>query len=76
MMGANDGSDDEKPIHKVHISRPFYLGKYEVTQGQWQAIMEDNPSHFADNPDLPVEQVSWEEVQEFIRRLNANSTFR
>lgn len=71
-MGANDGSadNDEKPPHKVRISKPFYLGKYEVTQAQWQAIMGNNPSS-SKGETLPVEQVSWNDVQEFVRRLNA-----
>jgi formylglycine-generating enzyme required for sulfatase activity len=70
MMGSKDGEYDEKPVHKVRISQPFYLGQYEVTQGQWQAVMGNNPSHFTGDPTLPVEQVSWEDVQAFIRRLN------
>jgi formylglycine-generating enzyme required for sulfatase activity len=70
-MGSGTGDGDERPVHEVRISRPFYLGKYEVTQGQWQAVMDNNPSRFTGDPSLPVEQVSWEEVQEFIRKLNA-----
>ena len=69
-MGSNLGELDEKP-HEVTISQPFYLGKFEVTQAQWQAVMGANPSYFkGDN--LPVEQVSWDQVQHFIQRLNAN----
>jgi formylglycine-generating enzyme required for sulfatase activity len=71
MMGSDDGDYDEKPVHKVSISQPFYLGKYEVTQGQWQAVTGSNPSHFTGDPNLPVEQVSWEEVQTFVQKLNA-----
>jgi formylglycine-generating enzyme required for sulfatase activity len=72
QMGSNDPDayHDEKPVHQVTISKPFYLGTYEVTQGQWQAIMGTNPSYFKDNTQLPVEIVSWDEVQEFLRRLN------
>src|SRR5262249_21606645 len=70
MMGSNDGDYDERPVHEVRISRPFYLGKYELTQGQWQAVMGRNPSHFTGDPTLPVEQISWEEVQTFVRALN------
>ncbi|MDR2801305.1 MAG: formylglycine-generating enzyme family protein [Desulfovibrio sp.] len=68
QMGS-DVLDDERPIHEVSISRAFYLGKYEVTQGQWMQIMGENPSWFR-GENLPVEQVFWGEAQEFIRRLN------
>ncbi len=68
MMGS-DKFDDEKPVHKVIISRDFWMGKYEITQAQWKAVMGNNPSYFkGDN--LPVENVSWDDVQEFIRKLN------
>src|SRR2546426_7525764 len=60
----------EKPVHTVHLTQPFYLGKYEVTQGQWAAVMGNNPSAFKGDANLPVEQVSWDDVQEFMRRLN------
>jgi formylglycine-generating enzyme required for sulfatase activity len=71
MMGSDHGAGDERPVHEVHISTPFYLGKYEVTQGQWQAVMGDNPSRFTGNPERPVEQVSWHDAQEFVKRLNS-----
>jgi formylglycine-generating enzyme required for sulfatase activity len=73
QMGSTDSGadDDEKPVHTVRISRPFYLGQYEVTQAQWEAVMGNNPSKFKGDPSHPVEQVSWDNVQEFIRRLNA-----
>ena len=61
----------KNPLHTVRISRPFYLGKHEVTQAQWEAVMERNPSRFKGDATLPVENVSWPDVQEFIRRLNA-----
>ncbi len=73
MMGAKPGADinyDEVPQHQVAISKPFYLGKYEVTQAQWNAVMEKNPSEYK-GADRPVENVTWESVQHFIRRLNA-----
>lgn len=66
-----EGNSNEKPVHTVTVS-DFYIGKYEVTQKQWQEIMGSNPSYFkGDN--LPVEWVSWNDVQEFIRRLNART---
>ena len=68
MMGSG-GYAREMPVHRVTISQPFYIGKYEVTQAQWQSVMGNNPSGFkGDN--LPVEQVSWNDAQEFIQRLN------
>jgi formylglycine-generating enzyme required for sulfatase activity len=67
-----DGDRDEKPVHDVCVS-DFYLGKHEVTQGQWKKVMGSNPSSFKDSDDHPVESVSWNEVQEFIRRLNQMS---
>ena len=71
QMGSNNGRGNEKPVHAVTIS-DFYIGKYEVTQKQWQDIMGNNPSHFKGD-DLPVEKVSWNDVQEFIRKLNAKT---
>jgi formylglycine-generating enzyme required for sulfatase activity len=68
QMGSNV-LDDEKPVHTVSITKAFYLGKYEVTQGQWTQIMGENPSWFK-GENLPVEQVFWSDAQEFIRRLN------
>jgi formylglycine-generating enzyme required for sulfatase activity len=71
-MGSNvaEGSNYERPVHRVRISEPFYMGKYEVTQAQWEAVMGTNPSYFKGNPNRPVEGVSWEDVQAFIKRLN------
>jgi formylglycine-generating enzyme required for sulfatase activity len=63
-----DGFDDEEPVHEVCIG-DFYIGKYEVTQAEWQAVMGHNPSKFKGDR-RPVESVSWEEAQAFIARLN------
>jgi len=60
----------EYPRHLVRITRPFYLGKYEVTQDQWLGIMGRNPSGFKSSPNHPVEQVSWDDVQPFLVKLN------
>jgi formylglycine-generating enzyme required for sulfatase activity len=72
-MGADENfeeaSDEETPQHRVTISKPFYLGTHEVTQAQWTAVMGNNPSKFKGQSN-PVEQVSWDDVQAFIRRLN------
>jgi formylglycine-generating enzyme required for sulfatase activity len=70
MMGSMNGGDDERPVHRVTISEGFYLGRYEVTQAQWQEIMGDNPSLFKGGS-LPVERVSWEDAARFIATLNA-----
>ncbi|HOC59122.1 MAG TPA: formylglycine-generating enzyme family protein [Smithellaceae bacterium] len=67
------GSSDEKPVHEVCVG-DFYIGKYEVTQGQWKAVMGNNPSYFKDCGDnCPVEKVSWNAVQDFIRKLKSQS---
>ena len=60
----------EKPVHRVTLTNNYYIGKYEVTQALWQAVMGSNPSHFKGD-DLPVEQVSWNDCQDFISKLNA-----
>jgi len=71
LMGSEDGESDEKPVRRVQISQPFYMGKYPVTQAQWQAVMGKNPSPFTiGDLNRPVEQVSWNDVQEFLRKLN------
>ncbi len=64
--------DDEGPQHRVRISKPFYMGKHEVTQAQWRAVMGSNPSHFKGDS-RPVESVSWNEIQEFCRKLSART---
>ncbi len=74
-MGATpeQGSDaysDEKPAHSVTLTNDYYIGKYEVTQKLWKAVMGKKPSRFQGD-DLPVEQVSWNDVQEFLRKLNS-----
>jgi len=76
MMGSPSSEQncdsDEKPQHRVAISRGFWMGKYEVTQAQWKSVMGYNPSRFkGDN--LPVEEVSWNDVQDFINKLNART---
>jgi formylglycine-generating enzyme required for sulfatase activity len=73
-MGAtseqgSDADDDEKPAHQVTLSS-YYIGETEVTQALWQAVMGSNPSYYKGS-NLPVEQVSWNDCQEFITKLNA-----
>ena len=62
--------NDEKPVHSVTLS-DYYIGETEVTQELWQAVMGSNPSRFTGNNQRPVENVSWNDCQEFIRRLNS-----
>lgn len=69
-------ADDESPLSPVVISNSFWIGKYEVSQREWAAVMENNPSQSPSGEDHPVENVSWEDCQWFIGELNAKSTFR
>jgi formylglycine-generating enzyme required for sulfatase activity len=71
IMGSESGEADshERPPHSVTLSRSFYMATTEVTQAQWDAVMESNPSKFRGD-DLPVEQVSWNDAQGFVRKLN------
>ena len=71
-----DRRGDEKE-HNVTLTEGFYLGKFEVTQAQYEAVMtgntdglDSNPSEYNGNPDRPVEKVSWNDVQVFLNRLN------
>ena len=66
---GSDCYDYEEQAHQTTVS-DFYIGKYEVTQAQWKAVMGNDPSHFKGD-DLPVENVSWDDAQEFIKKLNA-----
>ncbi|MBF0161416.1 MAG: formylglycine-generating enzyme family protein, partial [Magnetococcales bacterium] len=76
QMGCGPWTDEcteawEKPVHEVTLSG-FWLGEREVTQGEWRAVMGLNPSSFSScGDDCPVEQVSWEDAQRFIQKLNA-----
>ncbi len=66
---------NETPKHKVAIKAGFWMGKFEVTQGQWQTVMGDNPSKFPEcGANCPVEQVSWDDIQVFLKRLNSKDT--
>ena len=76
LDNVNDGGPKEPdPEHGDECPHPetvkdFYIGKYEVTQAEWKEIMGDNPGYFKDNDKNPIEQVSWEDIQVFISRLN------
>ena len=69
QMGSNNGEFDESPVHRVSL-KSFKLGQHEVTQQQWQAVMGNNPSHFAGCESCPVEMVSWDDIQSFMKKLN------
>ena len=73
MMGSpadEPERDNDETLHQVTISKPFYLQTNPVTQGQWKKVMGNNPSYFEGDDNLPVESVSWDDVQKFIRKLN------
>ena len=71
QMGSSNSDEDERPIHRITVS-DFYIGKFEVTQAQWQAIMGNNLSckNRGSCPDCPIECISWIDVQEYIIKLN------
>ncbi|MEI6142325.1 MAG: SUMF1/EgtB/PvdO family nonheme iron enzyme [Mariniphaga sp.] len=77
MGDDNSGYDREKPVHKVFIS-DFYIGKYPVTQKQWTELTGSNPSYFKGDDNCPVEQVRWDDAQNFLKILNLKTgkTFR
>ncbi len=70
-MGSNEGEEHERPIHTVTLG-DFYIGKYEVTQKEWEAVVGHSPSNFK-GANRPTENVSWSDVQKFIKKLNAQS---
>ena len=80
LMGSPEDEEDRynnETQREVRISQPFYMGKHEVMQGQWAAVMGENPSYFSDcGEDCLVETVSWEDVQGFIGRLNERESGR
>ncbi len=70
-MGSDDGAVEEEPRHEVAIRHGFWMGKYPITQWQWEKFMGNNPSGFQGDPNLPVENVSWEDCQALVKRLTA-----
>jgi len=71
-QGSEVGRKSDEMQYEVTLTNPYYIGKYEVTQEQWQAIMGNNPSE-TKGVKLPVTHVSWEDCQEFIKKLNAKT---
>ncbi|MCY2972955.1 MAG: formylglycine-generating enzyme family protein, partial [Planctomycetota bacterium] len=75
QMGSDPSDEDhneDETQYEASISKPFYLGKHQITQAQWEVVMGYNPSKIK-GPDLPVTNVSWEDCQKFINNLNADS---
>ena len=70
MMGSNDGGSGEKPVHKVKLTKGFWMGQCEVTQEQYKEIMGKNPSRFSGSSN-PVEKVSWHDAMEFCKKLSS-----
>ena len=77
QMGTLDGVKSERPVHEVKVGS-FSIGKYEITQAQWQAVMGSNPSHFKGCDNCPVEEITLADVDSFISKLNriSNSNYR
>jgi len=75
QMGDSFGgdNDDEKPPHEVCFINGFFIGKYEVSQALWRAVMGSNPSKYNNGPTCPVEMVSWNDVQQFLKKLNSRT---
>lgn len=73
-MGSEEGGD-EAPEHKVEITKPFYLGKYEVTQEQWEELMGNNPSKFRGDKH-PVDSISWDDSQLLLKKLQEKTGFK
>jgi formylglycine-generating enzyme required for sulfatase activity len=76
MMGSPKGEEGRDPDelnnetqHKVTLTKGFYMGVHLVTQEQWQEVMGDNPSHFKGEKNLPVEQINWNDCQDFVTKL-------
>lgn len=70
QMGSDDGRSSEKPLHQVTLDG-FWLGKYEVTHGQWRAVMGLNSTDSKKGDDYPVEEISWNDAQQFILKMNS-----
>ena len=77
MMGSSDsepGRNDDEVQHRVTLSHLFYIGKHEVTQAEWTRVMGSNPSHFGDCERCPVEQVDFDQANDFLSRINAGTS--
>ena len=74
QMGINNGEDRAKPMHQVCLEG-FWMGRYEVTQAQWETVMGNNPASFK-GANRPIESITWKDTQEFLRKLNAHRNSR
>jgi formylglycine-generating enzyme required for sulfatase activity len=77
MMGSPEsepGRNDDELLHRVTLSRLFYIGQHEVTQAEWMRVMGSNPSHFGSCERCPVEQVDFYQVNDFLSRINAGTS--
>jgi formylglycine-generating enzyme required for sulfatase activity/uncharacterized caspase-like protein len=74
QMGSNSNQSDEKPEHSVSVSS-FYIGKFEVTQAEWRSVMGQNPKELKDfkGDNMPVHSVSWNDIQDFLQKINAKT---
>lgn len=73
-MGLNQGYYQAQPSHKVKLTHGLWMLEHEVTQKLWQSVMRNNPSYFNNNPNFPIEQVSWDDIQIFLKKLNKLSS--
>lgn len=74
LMGSTEGEGYERPVRQIALTAGFWMGKFEVTQAQWSSVMGYNPSGFSKCGDnCPVENISWDEAQQFVARLNAKN---
>jgi formylglycine-generating enzyme required for sulfatase activity len=73
---GRETGEDKKSMRLISISKGFWLGKFQITQGQWEIITGNNPAYFKQGAEFPVEQVSWLDIQEFLERLDARSRLR
>ena len=74
-MGSNNGNSNERPVHTVTLTRDFYMGKYEVTQGEYVAITGSNPSYFSGDDRLPVENLTWYDMVRYANALSLSEGY-
>ena len=75
-FGTLEALQDERPVHQVCFKQGFYLSKYEVTQAQWKMAMGNSPSVWKNDDNYPVNNVSWDRTQDFIKEMNVNTGYK